>query len=115
MGKRQKKIGYILKIHAASNEMPLRWSLRYKWSRELRLTLITVMFFGLVAGSLIPMLAPSAEDRLDLIMHAAAYAFVTIVTVLLVERPLMSAALNGPGLTILFPRNNSVRPSFLVG
>ena len=69
----------------------LRWSLRSKLPRIIRLALVFAAFTGLVTGSLMPGLAPSAQHGVDLGVHAAVYAMVTIFTILLVERPLVSA------------------------
>ena len=69
----------------------MRWSLREKLPRAVRVTLAFGIFVSLTIGSLIPRLALSPDHGIDLAVHGAVYAIVTVLTVLLFVRPLMSA------------------------
>lgn len=68
------------------------WSLRSRWARKVRLSLIAFQISGLLAVSLVPHLAPPPEIGDNKLIHAAVFALAMVLTVLLVERPLLSAA-----------------------
>jgi VanZ family protein len=61
------------------------------WPPALRWCLVIVLFIGLALASLLPEAAPSEKYRIDLGLHAFAYAISMVVVVVLTGRPLIWA------------------------